>query len=292
MKKTNSFSAIRYTTKLRLNTILKAPGQAIKVFVPVEHFTHENPVISQQTVYGGRPYSFKSDLVAICCHMGILFPGEKPKKNSTDILLTAPNAPLFNRGEPTSEEHRKIEDDFRFYGVVLSLIAVPAPTDFYSSVRGYCISSQSIKDTNPVALDVLDYSFISEFEPMPELVEDPISIRTEEDETSFFKPIDEDDLLTYQYSRSLFYSDKEGYLFRDFKVLMFTDDDIILQFKWKRNNLCLIEKKLQTNEENTILTGVRFKDIHFLEKGIQVTDKLNVNLVKVVLQPPDGASIE
>ena len=293
MQVSNSFRAIRYTTKLKLDEILQNPGDSINVFVPVEHFTNENTMISQQHIFGSRPYAMRSDLVALCAHMGILFPGERPKKNSTDTLLTAPNAPMFGHGESSLDEPRKIEDDFRFFGVVLALIAVPG-IENYPSVRGYCISSQSLHDPSPIALDVLDYSFISEFEPMPELVDDPFSILVKETPADYFTPIDEEDLLTYKYSRKLFISDKEGYLFRDFKVLMFTDDGRILQFKWTRNNLCLLERSAdQTqNEEKCLLTGVRFKDIKFLDTGIQVTDKLTANLEKIILQPPDGTSID
>ena len=290
---TNNFKAIRYTSNLRLNEILKNEGDAIKVFIPVEHFTNENPLILQQHVYGSRPYSLKSDLVAVCTHMGILFPGEKPKKNSTDALFTAPNAPRFGIAENPLDDSRKIEDNFRFFGVVLALIAVPG-LENYHSIRGYYISSQSLKDSNPIAFDVLDYSFISEFEPMPEFVDDPFSILTKVTQAEYFTPIEEDDLLTYKYSRKLFLSDREGYLFRDFKVLMYTTDGKILQFKWTRNNLALLERNQDPAdpEEKSLLTSVKFSDIKFLDNGIQVNDKFAANLEKIILQPPETTSID
>ena len=294
--KQNSFRAIRYTSKLNLQNILKNVGDSINVFVPVEHFTRENPVISQSKVYGSRPYSITSDLVALCAHMGILLPGEKPKKKSTDTLLTAPRAPMFGRSDTSIEETRKIEDGFRFYGVVLSLIAVEG-METYPSIRGYCISSQAIKDDLPISLDVLDYSFISEFEPMPEIVEDPFQILTKETPVDYFTPVEEDGLLTFSYSPKLFKTDKEGYLFRDFKVLMFTEDDKILQFKWTRNNnLCLLDRTSDTKDyKDPLITGIDYHNVTFSDKGITVKvsdERTSFSITKIILHPPEGASID
>lgn len=292
MKKFSHLKAITYTTKLNLENILSDVGDSINVYIPAPHFILENPVLAEQIVYGQRPYSIKSDLVAICAHMGILFPGEKPKKNSPDILLTSPNAPFFGRSSVPFDETRKIEDDFHFYGVLINVIAVQG-RDSYSSSRGIFFPSQSIKDGLPLGIDILDYSFITEFEPMPELVDDPSLILVKNSPEDFYTPVDEENLLSYEYSPSLFKSDKEGYLFRDFKVLIHTNGEV-LQFKWTRNNICLLQKANpdKGEEEKILATGLQFKNINFLEKSIRVGEMNFEPIDLITLSPPDGPQAE
>lgn len=290
-----SFSAIRYSKNMKIENILKSEGDTINVFVPVEHFILDNPVFTQQMVYGSRPYSIKSDLVAILAHMGILFPGEKPKKNSPDVLRTSPSAPLFGKQDSINlEDTRKIEDDFRFYGVVVAVTAVE-PIEHYPAMPGFGVASQALHDSTFIAIDILDYSFISEFEPMPTLVDDPDSIVRHFSKADFFLPADEENLFTYEYSPDLFSCDKEGYLFKDYKVSFYMND-ISLQFKWTRNQLVLIRKIIseenKISDETAILTNIQYKDIKFNETSITIGKNNYGPISRVTLENQDHYGTE
>lgn len=280
---------------MKIENILKSEGDTINIFVPVDHFILDNPVFTQQNVYGSRPYSIKSDLVAILAHMGILFPGEKPKKNSPDVLCTSPSAPLFGKQDTINlEDTRKIEDDFRFYGVVVAVTAVE-PLEHYPAIPGFGVASQALHDSAFIAIDILDYSFISEFEPMPTLVDDPDTIVRHFSKADFFLPADEDNLLTYEYSPNLFSSDKEGYLFRDYKV-SFIMNDVSLQFKWTRNQLCLIQRMLSVDsklsDEKVIDENIKYSDIKFNDTSIAIGEKSYGPISRVTLENPDRYGTE
>ena len=285
----NGFFAIKYSPELKLDSILKAEGDAINVYVPVSYFKLDNPAFAGQLVYGRRPYSVKSDLVAILEHMGILFPVEKQKKNNPDLLFTNPNALLFGKREINYEEKTKIEDDFRFFGVVVTVTAVE-PIEHYQSVPGFGLQSQAIHDLSFIALDILDYSFISEFEPMPKLVDDPEQIIRHFSPADIFLPEDTEQKLTYEYSPDLFSDDENGFLFKDY-VVTFIMSDIQLSFKWTRNGFSLIQTLFsETNKGNVetpIESGIQFKDITFMEKGIKVKDHIFEPIIRVTLEEID-----
>ena len=282
-----SFSAIKYTSDLKLDSILKAEGDMINVYVPVSYFKLDNPVFAGQLVYGRRPYSVKSDLVAILEHMGILFPVEKQKKNNPDLLYTNPNALLFGKKEIDYEEKRKIEDDFRFFGVVVAVTAVE-PIEHYQSVPGFGLQSQAIHDLSFIAVDIVDYNFISEFEPMPQIVDDPDSIMTHFSRADIFLPEDSENLLNYEYSPDIFTDDTDGFLFNDYKVT-FMMSDIQLFFKPSRKGFILIQsmysEATKSYEESLIETEIKYKDIQFLENGLKVKEKTFTPILRVTLEP-------
>jgi hypothetical protein len=268
-----SFSAIKYSRGLQLDTILKAEGDMINVFVPVAYFTLDNPVFCGQLVYGRRPYSVKSDLVAILGHMGILFPVEKQKKNTPEMLYTSPNALLFGKKDIDFDEKRKIADDFRFFGVVVTVTAVE-PIEHFQSVTGFGLQSQATHDLSFIALDIINYTFISEFEPMPTLVDDPESIIRHFSKADFFMPEDTEKMLVYQYSPDLFADDTEGFLFQDYNF-SFMMNDIQLNFKCTRNGFVLTRKMAgdpSDTETSLIEADIQFKDISFTKTGIKVKD--------------------
>lgn len=275
---------------MKIGEILSSEGDSINVYIPIEFFAFDSPVLVNQIVYGGRPYSPKSDILAICAHMGILFPGEKLKRHSPDILFTAPSASLFGR-KPNSpiDDAKKIEDDFRLFGVVVAVVAVEG-SDYYPPIQGYSLSSQESNEVSMISIDILDYSFISEFEPIPDIIEDPNTIIKHNVSKEYFHPELDTDFIEYDYSPDLFKDDTEGFLFQDY-IISFIYNTSHLQFRPTRKGFILVERLIQKDGVETDLqiieSNVQFRDIRFTERGFVVKEKNYEPIHRLVLRQND-----
>ena len=125
---------------------------------------------------------------------------------------------------------------------------------------------------------------------MPKLVDDPEQIIRHFSPADIFLPEDTEQKLTYEYSPDLFSDDENGFLFKDY-VVTFIMSDIQLSFKWTRNGFSLIQTLFsETNKGNVetpIESGIQFKDITFMEKGIKVKDHIFEPIIRVTLEEID-----
>ena len=212
-----------YTAGLDLAQVLPRVGDYLNVFIPASFFTTDyQTVLEHQAVYGERPYSPASDLVAIVCHMGVLFPSEKPKKSSPNSLRTWAKALKFGKtGEPPSfDDTRKIDDDFKFYGVVVTVLARP-PLTVYPSVQGFSFASQKLNEESDVSVDIVDYHFVSEFEPIPKCTDNPelcLMHCDNPEELEYGETEDGGSAASFRYSMDLFNGEAARFLFQDFVV--------------------------------------------------------------------------
>lgn len=273
-------TAFKYSRDFSFLNVFGEIGDAVNVFVPAELITLDCQPISESIVFGSCPYSVQSDIIAIIAHMGILYPSEKQKKSSPNYLYTCPNALKLKTSDQaiSHEESCRIDDDFRFYGVVVTVLAY-LPLDIYPGTVRFNISSQTSTDTGPFSLDIVDYHFISEYEPMPVLIDNPLEIKlhfNDFDERFYH----EDENIDFVYSPSLFTPSATAVLFRDFIVSFLVGDDRIL-FKSDQPNKLSIYKFEET--ETLIQDDVPFDSISFENNSITVNDKQFSPVFKVFL---------
>lgn len=217
-------SALKYSRDFSFLNVFGAVGDAINVYIPSDLILADFPPIAESIVFGSRPYSVQSDIVAVVAHMGILFPSEKPKKSSPNFLFTCPNAlKLKPNDQITHEDSKRIDDDFRFYGVVVTVIASP-PLETYPGSSRFNISSHTSTDPGPFSLDIIDYHFVSEFEPIPSLTDNPLRLKFHFDdvEERFYQETDDIDFI---YSPKYFKPSASEILFRDFIITFIVNNE-------------------------------------------------------------------
>ena len=256
---------LTYTASTDLGQILTRVGDYLNVFIPASFFTTDyQPVLESQAVYGGRPYSPASDLVAIVCHMGILFPSEKPKKSSPNLLLTSPKALKFGHTSETTlfDDTRKIDDDFKFYGVVVTVVARP-PLSFYPSVQGFSFLSQKLDEASDVSVDIVDFHFVSEFEPIPKCTDDQnlcLMHCENPDDLECPETDNAESEAVFKYSSDVFEGDAARHLFRDF-VVSFVCSDCRYNVHEFDGALTITRVSGEEQEPRRVpLTSVRFGD--------------------------------
>lgn len=273
-------SALKYSRDFSFLNVFDTVGDAINVYIPSELILADFPPIAESIVFGSRPYSVQSDIVAIVAHMGILFPSEKQKKSSPNFLFTYPHAlKLKATDKVTHEDSRRIDDDFHFYGVVVTVIASP-PLDIYKASSRFSISSHTSSDPGPFSLDIIDYHFVSEFEPIPSLTEDPLKFKFHYDdiEERFYQETDD---LDFIYSPKYFKLSVSEILFRDF-IITFIVENNRFTFIAEQPNVISIYRD-DGDSKTLIQQDVALSQIDFGEDTINISGNKLSPVSKVLL---------
>jgi hypothetical protein len=217
--------ALRFSRSLALSDIFVTSGDYINIFVHTQFLTPDYPGLSEQLVFGCRPYSAASDLVAIICHMGIIYPSDRSKKSARTVLYTAPSALKPGAPECASDDARRIDDDFKFHGVVVTVVAAP-PLDAYPAAPGFGVQSQLMDGGGAFSIDVVDFHFVTDFEPEPRLADDAAACRMHSDNLREFVLADDpEDEPSFVYSPDFFDGQPLGSLFREFVVTFVVDQE-------------------------------------------------------------------
>lgn len=274
-------SALKYSRDFSFLNVFDTVGDAINVYIPSEIILADFPPIAESIVFGSRPYSVQSDIVAIIAHMGILFPSEKQKKSAPNFLYTYPNAlKIQPTDKVTHEDSQRIDDDFHFYGVVVTVIASP-PLDSYKASTRLNISSHPSNDPGPFSLDIVDYHFVSEFEPIPDLTEDPLTAKFHYDdiEERFYQETDD---LDFIYSPQYFKSSVSEILFRDFKITFIVDSNRFTFVAEQPNSISIYK---DDGDSTTLMQkDVALSQIEFGENNINISGNNLSPVSKVLLE--------
>lgn len=285
MDRKTILKAIKYTPTFNLIDALHSSGDTLNVFIEAENITFDFPPIQDQRVYGARPYSVISDLVAIVAHMGILFPIDKPKKATPTKLATSPIALKFGKDAGLDiEDIREVDCGFKFYGVVVTVIALQ-PLENYPEAQGFAFVSSETDGSAPFAVDIVNYYFVSEFEPMPIIVSNSEEI-LEHHELDDFKADGNVAYTTFEYSPDLF-SDQSSFLFRDFSLVFSANDETYLLSE-NRNGFKLEKKsKERFISEPYILVAkdFRYENIIFEKNAININNEEYKPVLEITLVP-------
>ena len=274
---------LTYTANTDLSQILTNVGDYINIFIPASFVSADYiNVIEHQAVYGGRPYSATSDLVAVVCHMGILFPSEKPKKSSPNLLLTSPRALKFGKtGEQTLfDDTRRIDDDFKFYGVVVTVVA-KQPLKLYPSVQGFSFASQNLNVSGDVSIDIVDFHFVSEFEPIPKCTNDPELCLMHTDNVEDLEYGEADDKgndASFRYSKGAFDGESAKYLFKDFVVKFVCEDS---EYEVHDTDDVIIVNRIADDGRKS--TTCKFSDVTFKDNSVQFGSLKIGPIVRVII---------
>jgi hypothetical protein len=219
-------AALPYTRSLNFASLFHMIGDYVNVFVPTSAIATNAPGLVDKLVYGARPYSPSSDVVAMMCHMGIIFPPDKPKKNAPNFLRTCTSALQFGATDLTAEDYRRIEDDLKFHGVVVTVIAT-SPVDKYPSAAGHGITSQSAGGGDTFSVDIIDYYFVNEFVQFPQLSDDPtLCIQNSVKRAKRTVNEDSETAFSIDYEPTLFRQD----LLDDFVISFLVDEETVNEF--------------------------------------------------------------
>ncbi|OHT15911.1 hypothetical protein TRFO_42196 [Tritrichomonas foetus] len=276
-------TALKYSRDFSFLNVFRAVGDAVNVYIPCNLVLAEFPPIAESIVFGSRPYSVQSDIVAVTAHMGILFPSEKQKKSSPNFLFTCPHALRLKASDTTThEDSRRIDDDFRFYGVVVTVIAAP-PMDEYPGSPRFNISSQTSTDPGPFSLDIVDYHFVSEFEPAPSLTDNPQRCMFHYDDLNerFYQETDD---LDFIYSPQYFKTSSAELLFRDFAITFMVNGER-LQFVAEQPNIVMVYKLDNENNRVPLYSQIQLGQIDFGDHMISVAGNRLSPVTKVILTP-------
>lgn len=275
-----SFTALRYTNAVDISNILVDVGDTINIFIKAELFTPE--VIHNSNVYGSRPYSCKSDLISLCAHMGILFPAKKTKQNSIDILETSPNAANFGNNI-NMEEKRRIEDDFKFYGVLIAVTATK-PLNEYKGCQGFYVYSKDSAESSKFSIDVLDYSFLSEFDPLPELVNNSKGLIYKAPKKDSLILTEQDRYLEYSYSPRYFKEGYESILFHDYAIYLICEGKKYYFMPITDTKFKLFVMSHTGDENDKIVEELlesEFNSLKFTDDGFTINGKQYENVIKI-----------
>jgi hypothetical protein len=262
---------LKYVTGLVIADHLKKPGDCINVFISSNLIISDTPALSDAQVFGSRPYAPTSDIIAMACHMGIVFPSEKPKKSAPNLIFTQPLALKFGTIDLSQfEESRRLDDDFKFYGVVVSVVA-DAPLDRYPGTPGVGCSSQTCEVPGIISLNIVDFTFISEFEPMPEMTSDPaLCLKTYEKE----KDVGQLD-NGFKYSRAFFTPESTKLLLNDYVIWFVTETlEIGLQSNGELQLVQTVtsEEEEEGTKQKVILSGFDLEELVFGENELRIRD--------------------
>lgn len=287
MESKKNCQAIRYTKEMKLQQILNEPGDSINIFIPAEIVTADYQTLVENRIWGPRPYSIDSDLVAIVVHMGILFPSEKPKKSSPNLLYTSQNALKFGKTENLDlSDTKRVDDDYKFYGVVVTVCAKEKLTS-YQGVQGFFIVSGSHDEEENLSVDIIDFHFITEYDPMPEIIENPADIIKKYD-IDQIKEVDANvEGLVFTYKQEIFSVHPE-LLFRDFQFLIQipeglyeinTNENLIRIFK------VTVNQETEEEEKTSIQKDIPIEKISFDEKGMKIGEVEFYNILHFQMKP-------
>lgn len=276
-------SAIEYETCLNINDILSEPFETVNVFVPLKYYTSYNPVLTESLVFGPRPYSSQSDILAIIAHMGIFHRSKKAKNQTQDILSTFPDAIVFGfKNYFELDDVRKIESDIDIKGLIVVLYSAE-PLDYYQPRKGVYLESRGNNVRGNFSVDIIDYHFVLECDDMPKLYP-PSKVITKKNvhfdrETLLNR---NQDMYTGEYQYEMFskYTDAEFY--KSFRINFHTLQNDIYCFRWEGEQLFI--DKIGCHG-NTILesTPINANEIQYNEKCISVGCIVINNIVRVTI---------
>jgi len=277
--------ALAFSERLDLSEVLTRVGDGVNVFIPVSFVTADYLSGPEwRSAFGSRPYSPVSDLVTIVCHMGILFPNERPKKAAHNLLLTSPTALRFDAADVRFEDARRIDDDFRINGVVVTVVAKP-PLDAYPAAQGYGIASRALSEAGAVSVDIVDFHFASEFEPAPDVSDAAAACLFRHE------PADDDDAddagegVTLRYSRGIFEGGEPALLLEDFDLAFVCDEG---EFRLTGTGDDLVVKRVAGAEEEET-RGLRCGDLRFGDDSVEIGDLRITGILRVVVSAKDRA---
>lgn len=267
---------LRYSQQIDNKTLFNRVGDTVRIFIPIDFIRPDYPPISKSSIWGSRPYSINSDIVAICIHMGILFNKrykKGPTQESERTLYTYNEALSFGESDVINSENRqKFEEEHRLAGVVLTVMAKP-PLDFYPSFQGFYITSQSMTSDSQVSIDVVDYHFITHFEELPEFTNDP-SLAIKHHSPSDFDVTSEDAKFKFDYTPDFFPLDNIEFLLKDYDIMFFVNNaDFTTSsytLKFSRVGFCFLHND---QEMLCVSTKLSSKQIKFLSHTISIDGK-------------------
>lgn len=258
-----------YSEDFDLLELFQKVGDYCNVYIPSKFITvdYVSPD-GDQTPFGSRPYSPLSDLVGIVCHMGILFPRDKPKKQSPIVLWTSPSALKFGTAKMSFEDTQSIDDAFKFYGVVVTVVAKP-PLEEYPAGQGYCFDSQETDEYHSFSVDIIDFHFVSEFEPVPECSEDSDEciMHVDNPDTIQSAGMDDNDAAAWLPYNPEFFTSAD-LLFEDYNITFVTQDD---EYEIHMNSGTYTVTH-RYNEEEESLDGIAPSELIFSSNSVRIRD--------------------
>lgn len=279
---------LRFSRSLALSDIFLTVGDYFNIFVPTKFLAPDYPGLAEQLVFGSRPYSPASDLVAIICHMGIIYPSDRLKKSARTVLYTAPSALRLGALESPLDDSRRIDDDLKFHGVVATVVAAP-PLDSYPAVAGFGVQSQLMEGSSSFSVDVVDFHFVTDFEPEPPLAEDPDACRMHsENLREFLLTDDPDDEPSFIYSPDFFDGQPLGGLFRDFVVTFVVGQE---RFVVKADNGRIAVIRQWANdggrESQEVVSGAHVRSVRFGANCVEVADWRSGPVSRILMRAAD-----
>ncbi|OHS95675.1 hypothetical protein TRFO_38182 [Tritrichomonas foetus] len=253
--KRSPYESILYTPSLNFREIFQNIGDSIQVFIPIDLIKNEAAAISQETVFGNRPYSINSDILAMTVHMGIIFPDSEKKLFwlSSETCFTPEK-----EGERHRFEHvRTINDEFGLAGVFVTVVAT-APLERYPSAQRYSIKShEEISDGAPFSLDI-PKAFLATSYEQPKIVSDYSKIIRK-----FFDPTTKIGGPGYlPYMQEYFTPQTLDYLLNNYQIHLFGENNSVVTLK--RANKRKISVVFQDDLGNTNeVESLKIEDMDF-----------------------------
>jgi hypothetical protein len=172
------------------------------------------------------------------------------------------------------EESRRLDDDFRFYGVVVTVIA-DKPLESYPGAPGVGCSSQADENAenfngHKFSVNIVDFTFISEFEPMPETTADPaLCWKT-------YEPDQHPGVLGdgFRYSPEFFTKEALIVLLKDYVIWFLAEsEEIGLRQRKKLELISRAKEEGESKDEIVVVTkGLDLKDVEFGKTTVSFGD--------------------
>ena len=174
-----------------------------------------------------------------------------------------------------------IDDDFKFYGVVVTVVAKP-PLKLYPSVQGFSFASQNLSESGDVSVDIVDFHFVSEFEPIPECTNDPelCLMHTDNIEDLEYGEADgEGSDADFRYAKEAFGNNAAKYLFKDFVVKFVCED---AEYHVHDTDDVITVDRI-ANDEKESKSGFKTEDFKFGDDFVEFGDIKIGPIVRVIL---------
>ena len=147
-------SNLLYSSSFNLSCIFQSPGQALRVFVPVDRLKIDSVAFRDPNIFGKGPYAAFSDIAAIIIHKGIVFPDLQDRgklMTSSSVFQPQSESPVKR-----SKQVHKISQELCLSGVVVEMVSKDPLKTYHSSQR-YSTTSKECESDIPFSIDIQSY---------------------------------------------------------------------------------------------------------------------------------------